>query len=135
MLAQLSCTPELNEEEGGFIIHNDKTGEFEFHKVTNANTGEKIARVLFTADAQEYGDKVLTKVLTGKWVEYASFHTHPRGCEPYPSKVDLTQLFKGFPINYIYAPHMDKLVCYTYDKENKRWLANLVKLKRPNQKP
>ncbi len=124
--AKLSCNPALRQEEGGFILLNLKFKKFEFIKIQNANTGP-IAAGLYTADRAEYGEKVLTKVLTGNYEEYASFHSHPPGYGPYPSRIDLEQLFTGFPVNYIYAPDLEVIVEYTFDIKNKVWIQKLVK--------
>ena len=124
--------PGLNEEQGGFLIHDTVTGEFEFHLVTNMNHGHPIASGLYTANPDEYAQKVLEKVLSDstkhRWVEYASFHTHPAGFGPFPSRMDLTQLFTSFPINYIYSPDTQALMEYTYKEDTKTWQLNPINL-------
>lgn len=116
-----SCDPAFDEERGGFIIKQIETNKYEGHWITNIHTGTPVARALFTAEANEYGEKILKKVLTGKWEEYASFHTHPIGFGAIPSSIDLDKLFKGFPINYIYSPSLKVLIQYTYNKNQNLW--------------
>ena len=119
--AILSCDCKNSfEEEGGFILHKADSDEYKFVKITNRNTGSPVAKALYTAEKQEYGDKVLVEVLKHGWTEFASFHTHPPGFGPFPSEIDLQQLFTGFPINYIYSPDMNLLMQYTLNKETKQ---------------
>ena len=141
ILLALQCAvskvdPELHEEQGGFIIHNTITDDFEFHLVTNMNHRHPIASGLYTANPDEYAEKILGKTLASdkkqNWVEYASFHTHPVGFGPFPSRMDLTQLFTSFPINYIYSPDTQSLMEYTYNKEDKKWQLKPINL--TNQK-
>jgi proteasome lid subunit RPN8/RPN11 len=137
-LAILSCTPELKEEEGGFIIKQIDSEEYEFHKIRNANTGNKVARVLYTVDREtvdnnEFVEKILKKTMLAKkpeWEIFASFHTHPSGFGPFPSQLDLTELFRGHPTNFIYSPDMDMLMRYDFDKEQNQWQAKQIN---PNQ--
>ena len=99
--ATKSCNNAV-EEEGGIILHNPSIpDEFEFIKLRNQNTGTEIAPVLWTADRQEYAEKIIPKIMKGMR-HYASFHTHPRFL-PIPSRIDLNELFPGFPTNYIYS--------------------------------
>lgn len=98
------------EEEGGIIVQKDD--DFLFIKLTNANTGTEVAAALYTVNKTEYGEKIISLFDKG-WKSYASFHTHPDGCLPNPSRIDLNQLFKGFPINYIYSPWTRLINCYT----------------------
>jgi proteasome lid subunit RPN8/RPN11 len=127
------CTFNDSEEHGGFIIRNESEDLFEFHLVKNLNEGQPRARVLYTADIVEHYEKIRKKTepRNAKWVEYATFHTHPPGCGPFPSRMDYDELFTSSPINYIYAPHtiIDcKLMKYTYDPDKKVWLANKIYL-------
>jgi len=122
-----ACDLKCGEEQGAFIIQREGVAEYEAYWVTNINSGTPRASGLYTANRDEYGEKILKKVLTGDWFEYASFHTHPRGFGSYPSIMDLRQLFTGFPINYIYAPDMELLMRYNYDKEH-IWLATPINL-------
>lgn len=113
--ATKECNHEV-EEEGGIIIHDPSTpNSFEFIKITNQNAGTKIAPVLWTADRQEYADKIIPRFAKGMR-HYASFHTHPRFL-PIPSNVDLTQLFPGFSINYIYSQVSAAISEWKTDKE------------------
>jgi proteasome lid subunit RPN8/RPN11 len=100
------------EEEGGFILRNKTDQEsFDFVKIKNSNTGHPIAAVLYNADRQEVGEKVIRRTLNG-WQVFASFHTHP-GTSTVPSTIDLKNLFTTFKINYIYSPKADELAQYT----------------------
>ena len=99
--ATKACNHEI-EEEGGIILHNPAVpDQYEFVKLRNQNTGTEIAPVLWTADRQEYAEKIIPKIMNGMR-HYASFHTHPRFL-PIPSRIDLNELFPGFSINYIYS--------------------------------
>lgn len=89
----------LAEEEGGLIIQKDDS--FSFIKVTNSHSGNPIAQGLWEPDRNEFAQKVLAKYKEG-WRIYASLHTHPIFL-PTPSVLDLTELFRGFPINFIYS--------------------------------
>lgn len=135
ILAVSQCRPELKEEEGGFILKSTSGDTYEFHKIRNMNTGTPIARGLYTVDRtggkdNEYATKILrkTNVRKPEWVEYASFHTHPKGFGPYPSQIDLTQLFTSSPVNFIYSPDVGILMRYDYNKEKNQWLAKQINL-------
>lgn len=99
-LAKSSCKFDGDEEEGGIILMKDDV--FEFIKITNTNTGTPTALVLYSLDRDEFGEKVLSKLLNG-WNIYASFHSHP-GVSTSPSLIDLQYLFSSFPRHYIYSP-------------------------------
>ena len=98
------------EEEGGVILKKDI--EFKFVKIRNINTGSSKAYGLYEVDRSEYGAKIIPLFNTG-WVNYATFHTHPQYCHPYPSITDLTRLFKSAPVNFIYSDYYDQLCGYT----------------------
>ena len=99
------------EEEGGVILHHpDKA--YMFVKIRNANTGKPLARGLWTADRAEFGKKVIPTFKDG-WTVHASFHTHPQ-FSVNPSMIDMTELFMGFPINYIYGNKTKQLARYTW---------------------
>ena len=121
--------PEKFEEEGGFVLQRGE--EFGFERVRNSNTGTPIAVALYTADRDEFAGKVCGAICE-KWGCLASFHTHPPGCGPMPSREDLTKLFKSFPTNFIFSPDMALLVRYDYKKEDNSWLAQEVKIHSPN---
>jgi proteasome lid subunit RPN8/RPN11 len=97
------------EEDGGIILHKD--GEFVFFPIRNSNTGTDVAPYLYSADRDEYAKKILPMLKKG-WGQY-SFHTHPQFM-PYPSNVDMTQLFPGFPDNYIYSDLTKQVYKYTW---------------------
>lgn len=127
LLACHLCNGEINEEEGGFIVRKDD--EYRFHKIRNANTGTPVAEALFTADKTEFGDKIIKgEMIKNKAIIDSSFHTHPTNYPPIPSHTDLTRLFKGFPINYIYSPSLSTLVQYTIQKDTKSWRAQKITL-------
>jgi len=111
--AKLSYKPELNEEQGGFII-KDSHGKYSFVPVRNRNTGQPVAKSLYTADKAEFAKKVLTPCMLSGFELYASFHTHPKGYPAKPSRTDLTELFTGHTVNYIWAPQEDELNQFTY---------------------
>ena len=103
------------EEQGGFIIQAEDS--FEFVKVSNMNTGDPIAPVLYTADPNEFGALVHARRFeTPSWRLYASFHTHP-GCSTTPSSTDLRKLFCNFQRHYIYAPLGKRMTLYTLHQE------------------
>lgn len=113
--ATQQCRDEI-EEEGGIIIHNPSVEDsYEFIKLTNQNTGKALAPVLWTADQQEYADKILPRVMKGER-HFASFHTHPRFLA-IPSTIDLSQLFPGFSINMIYSQTTNRISVWETDKE------------------
>ena len=91
-----------NEEEGGIIL--SKGFRYEFIKLRNVHTGTPTAVCLFEVDPQEYGDKILPKILEDGFKSFGSFHTHPTGCRALPSTTDLNKLFKGFANNFIWSP-------------------------------
>lgn len=95
----------LAEEEGGIILRKDD--EFSFVKITNSLTGQPIAQGLWEAEREEFAKKVLSQYKTG-WRIYASLHTHPIFL-PIPSALDLAELFRGFPINFIYSKKHKKI--------------------------
>lgn len=107
-----TCWLNINdlEERGGVIIYRGE--EYQFIPLTNSNTGTPIAPGLFTADRFEYAEKIIPLFKEG-WRHYASFHTHPQ-FPPWPSNIDMNELFPGFPINYIYSGLTDKLFKYTW---------------------
>ena len=94
----------LNEEQGGFIIKASKVEKYEFIPIRNANTGTPKALILYTADVDEFNEKIGLGVLDNLYSVFASFHTHPKGMRALPSHTDFNELFTSFPINYIYAP-------------------------------
>lgn len=95
----------LKEEEGGIILR--KENEFSFVKITNNLSGLPIAQGLWEAERNEFAQKVLSKYKLG-WRVYASLHTHPIFL-PIPSALDLSELFRGFPINFIYSKKYKKI--------------------------
>ncbi len=99
------------EEEGGIILHKD--GDYLFVKLKNNNTGTDLARVLWTADRYEYAAQVLPLLKEG-FKHYASFHTHPMFV-PFPSHIDVTQLFPGFSLNFIYSQAKQQVTGWTYE--------------------
>lgn len=99
------------EEEGGIIIHHAESDAYEFVHLPNANAGTPIAPSLFTADRQAVGKLIIARYKDG-WRMHSSFHTHP-AFTPYASNIDRTQLFTGFPTNFIYAPRFDAIFKYT----------------------
>lgn len=102
---------DAKEEEGGVIIrHSDD--HYQFIKLRNQNTGTEIAPVLWTADRNEYAQKVMPLFFKG-WRQFASFHTHPQFL-PFPSNIDLTQLFPGFSIDYIYSQKTREITKWSY---------------------
>lgn len=105
------------EERGGIIIHNKETDIYRFVYLHNSNSGTPIAPVLYTADRGMYA-KIVIPLMRAGWRHYASFHTHPQ-FEAWPSHIDMTELFPGFPINYIYSGSKNKLMKYTWiDPQN-----------------
>lgn len=101
----------LSEEEGGVIVSKDL--DYEFIKLRNQHTGNAIASGFYEADREEYGQKVIAKFEAG-FKNFASFHTHPTGFRAYPSTIDLTRLFNGFPDNFIWSPSFDEIRWYSY---------------------
>lgn len=112
----IDLTKGNREEEGGVIIHQADTDEYEFVHLRNANTGTPIAPSLFTADPIEFVTKVAKRFKDG-WRMHSSFHTHP-AFTPYASAEDRRHLFKGFALNFIYAPRFDAIFRYPVDKEH-----------------
>ncbi len=100
------------EERGGVILRNSKSDTYLFVFLRNANTGTDIAPVLFTADRDEYAELIIPLLRNG-YQHYASFHTHPK-FQPWPSMIDLNELFPGFPINYIYSGLTERLFKYVW---------------------
>lgn len=103
------------EEQGGFMLEKDHT--YHFIQIKNAFKGLLKAKVLYQADTEEFGKKVIPLLIDG-WNMHASFHTHPNGLSANPSRIDLQQLFLGHQTNYIYAPASDVLVKYHQAKVN-----------------
>lgn len=91
-----------DEEEGGFILHNKLLNQYKYKLIKNQNTNTPVARVLWTADQYQFAKEILGEIKNG-WMPVASIHTHPR-FPALPSAVDLSELFLGFPTNYIYSP-------------------------------
>lgn len=116
-----------HEEHGGIILF--KNPEYEFVKLTNLNTGTEVATALWTADRDEYCKLIIPKITKEGWKQYASFHIHP-AFSANPSIIDLTQLFLGFPINYIYSKRDKQLMEYRYsqDKDGKNWIQTPIPL-------
>lgn len=100
------------EERGGIILHHKDKDSYCFMPLRNANTGKPNAPVLFTADRAQYAKEIIPMFKSG-WKHYASFHTHPQ-FPPWPSHIDMNELFPGFPINYIYSGLTDKLMKYSW---------------------
>ena len=100
------------EERGGIIIRDPKTDTYRFIPIHNSNHGQPNAPYLYTADRDMYAKEIIPLMRSG-WRHYASFHTHPQ-FEAYPSFIDMTELFPGFPINYIYSGLKNKLIKYTW---------------------
>ena len=119
LLLAMSQCPGLSEEEGGIILR--KQEDFLFVKISNQVSGTAQARCLYVANAQEVGNKIIP--LLDSWVMYGSFHTHPTGYPASPSMLDLRALFRGFPINIIYAPGMKQLTSWRFlkTKESTNW--------------
>lgn len=118
----------VNEEEGGFIVR--KGDEYQFHGVTNRHTGTETAVVLYEPVAQEYGDKVIVSYGQG-YQNFGSFHTHPTGCPARPSMTDLTRLFNGQPVNFIWSPSLREMKKYTFVSANESytvWRVNEIDL-------
>lgn len=103
-----------HEEHGGIILVKDDV--FEFIKLKNENTGTSTAYALWTADRNEFSKLIIPRLKDG-WRQYASFHVHP-SFTAYPSSIDLTKLFLGFPINYIYSTKDNVLMEYKYNKDD-----------------
>jgi proteasome lid subunit RPN8/RPN11 len=108
---------ERTEEEGGVIMKRPKNGrtEFAYYRLRNSNTGTDIAPSLWTADRNEYAQKIIPLFKEG-WTQWASFHTHPQFL-PFPSGIDIHTLFPGFAVNVIYSP---------VTKELTRWSKSRV---------
>lgn len=104
------------EEEGGIILVNNAAQTFQFVKLRNQNTGTPIAPVLWTADRDEYAKNVIPLFKDG-WRHFASFHTHPKFV-PFPSTIDINELFPGFSINYIYSQKTQEVTQWDYQKED-----------------
>ena len=110
------------EEHGGIIL---KQGDkYDFVYLNNANSGTDIANGLFTADRKEHGSKVIVRFKEG-WKQYASYHTHPQFL-PYPSYIDMTQLFTGFKHNYIFSGLTGETMKYTWLDDNTALIPELV---------
>lgn len=104
------------EEEGGFILKKDSG--YKFVKIDNGYSGQLCAAGLYIATPEQYGLKVITLQNKEGYIPSASFHTHPDGCGAWPSSIDLKNIFRGFPINFIYAPSKNELVMYNSVKED-----------------
>lgn len=116
------------EEEGGVIVVNGEN--YEFIKLRNQHTGTATAVALFDGDRQEYGEKVISKFDAG-YKNFASFHTHPTGCGARPSHTDLTRLFTGFPVNFIWSPSLKELCRYDWEgveSDCTTWGARIINL-------
>ena len=67
--ATKACNHEI-EEEGGIILHNPAVpDQYEFVKLRNQNTGTEIAPVLWTADRQEYAEKIISELKLADFFE------------------------------------------------------------------
>ena len=108
--ARAQC-PGVDEEEGGLILVKDDV--YKFVKLRNKHTGETVAVGFIEFDPAEYGEKIISLFNDG-WRNHSSFHTHPTGCRALPSMIDLTRLFNGFPVNYIWSPSREELSEFTY---------------------
>jgi hypothetical protein len=119
------CTSN-DDEQGGVILSKvggegpyGKRIDYQFVHLRNANTGLPLAKSLWTADRNEYAKKVIPLFKDG-WRHFASFHTHPKW-PAIPSKIDLTELFPGFPINYIYSGIDNDLGRFEFDDTDESW--------------
>lgn len=108
--AVMECIGE-HEEEGGFIVK--RLPDYQFFRVTNVNTGTPSAAGLYEPVRQEYGEKVIGSYGKG-FQNFASFHTHPTNYPARPSFTDLTRLFNGQPVNFIWSPSLRQLKQYTF---------------------
>lgn len=114
------CAIDL-EEHGGIILV-DKTGHnFEFVYINNVNTGQSLAQHLWTGNGVEFAELIIPQVRKG-WKIYASFHTHPQ-FRAFPSNIDITQLFRGFPLNYIYSNRDRELNAFKLDRATDNYEA------------
>lgn len=111
-----ACNSPTKEEEGGVILFNKD--DYRFVKLSNVNSGETLAAVLWTADRNEYAAQVIPLFKDG-WKHYASFHTHPN-FPPFPSGIDRFNLFPGFPVNFIYSPLYKMVVEYFYPQADNK---------------
>lgn len=101
------------DEHGGIILHHEKDDKYKFISLFNINHGTTLAHVLWTAGQHEYATQIIPLFRKG-WKQYASFHTHPQFIAQ-PSSIDLTQLFQGFKINYIYSGTEDIVREFTWN--------------------
>ncbi len=114
-LAQAICYGEdFKDREGGGVLMVDReTNEsFSFIPITNSMAATNRDKYLYVADKDEYGKKVIPLIISCQFKPFASFHTHPGNCSTDPSYTDVSKLFMGFPINYIYSPTRKQLSCY-----------------------
>lgn len=103
------------EERGGVILYHPEKDLYEFVEVRNANAGTETAKVLWTGDREEHAKKVIARFREG-WRQHGSFHTHPE-FPAHPSGIDMSQLFPGFKVNYIYSISDQELVRFTWLNE------------------
>lgn len=118
----------IDEEEGGFIVRRGE--EYQFHRIINSHTGTPTAIGLYEPNRQEYGDKVIGSYGKG-FQNFGSFHTHPTNFPARPSITDLTRLFNGQPVNFIWSPSLRELKQYTFRIANEDytvWQVNEIDL-------
>ena len=117
--AVIECSSEY-EEEGGIIMYLAKDDAYKYIKLSNTNTNTPIAPVLWTADRDEYAKQVIPLFKEG-WRQFASFHTHPQFI-PYPSSIDLRDLFPGFSTNFIFSQSTQEITRWDYEHLGKSFV-------------
>jgi hypothetical protein len=100
------------DEHGGVILHHTDSDAYKFVLLTNDNAGTELGPVLFTANRDEHMQSVIATFSKG-WLPYASFHTHPQ-FPPWPSFIDMNELFPGFQTNYIFSGLTNEIMKYTW---------------------
>lgn len=110
--------PHPEKEVGGFILKKKNTAdEYVFVPVENKYINKPEEVGLYSPNPKLYGSLVVSLLLDG-FENFASFHSHPLGCSTRPSVTDLSKLFKGFPVNYIYSAEFKHLAQYTFTPGN-----------------
>lgn len=111
--AMAYAAPFIEMECGGVILKSKEADEYKFIPLLNKHKDTAKSAGLYEVDRTDFGKQVIP-LLTSGYNNYASFHTHPIGCDTNPSSIDFTKLFKGFPTNFIFSPSTKALSQYDF---------------------
>ncbi len=104
-------------DEHGGLIMLAPDGKYHFIYLYNQNAGTAIGPGLWTASQDEFAEKIIPLLRKG-WKQHATFHTHPQFMAN-PSYIDLTELFRTTPVNYIYSPVEKVVRGFTWEANGK----------------